>query len=149
MADLPANLQNYLALFTDMSADMIASLASADLAEIVATDFHFKDPFNDIHGPDMLLKLLRKTWKDVRDPQFDVLYWLPGGKDGLYLVKWRFQGKILVLGDWDVTGFSEIRLNVEGYVTDHVDYWDPSDAFYHRIPLLGSILRQICRRAAL
>lgn len=149
MGDMPVNLRHYLALFTDMSADVIANLSTSDLAEIVSEDFHFKDPFNDIYGPDMLLKLLQKTWNDVRDPHFETLYCLSGEAGGIYLVKWRFQGHIPVLGKWDVTGFSEICLTSDGYVADHVDYWDPSEAFYHRIPLLGALLRHICRKAAL
>jgi len=38
---------------------------------------------------------------------------------------------------------SLITFDTEGRVSSHIDYWDSADAFYTRIPLLGSVIRSI------
>jgi hypothetical protein len=41
-----------------------------------------------------------------------------------------------------------VVFNDRGLVSEHVDYWDASEQFYMKLPVIGSILRFIRNKAA-
>ncbi len=110
----------------------------------VHPDIHFQDPFNDFQGLDLFKALLRKTLKDVQNPCFTVTHQAHGG-DCVFL-RWTFQGELKSLGDWAVTGMSEIHFASDGRICKHIDYWDAGAQFYSKLPALGPLIRFIQRR---
>lgn len=69
-------------------------------------------------------------------------------QQGLELdVFWRFQ--CIISGrSIDVAGMSALRLNAQGLIADHIDYWDSAELFAY-FPLVGSAMRWLKRRLAL
>lgn len=62
-------------------------------------------------------------------------------------VFWRFQ--CMISGrSIDIAGMSALRLNRQGLIADHVDYWDSAELFAC-FPLLGGATRWLKRRLAL
>ncbi|WP_420546768.1 hypothetical protein [Curvivirga sp.] len=134
-----SSIKSYIRLFENLSEELISKMD-----EYVAMNVTFKDPFNEVHNLSSLQLILRKTLLDVQNPQFLVLRTFE--EDGKYILKWRFSGKVPVIGLWEVEGLSEIYLNEEGKIAGHIDYWDASENFYMRIPVLGSLLGKIRQR---
>ena len=46
-----------------------------------------------------------------------------------------------------VRGASHLVLNEQGLVTLHRDYWDAAEELYEKLPLVGSLMRWLKRRA--
>jgi len=133
------NAQAYIHLFENLSPEAIDGMAA-----FVSLNVRFKDPFNDLTGIHRLRALLQKTLDEVRDPIFIVTNQAWGG-DVLFL-RWTFQGRVKALGDWPITGMSEIRFDDQGKICEHIDHWDAAEQFYERIPVIGPLLRLIKRR---
>lgn len=133
------NAQSYIRMFENLSTETIAGMDA-----FVCPHIRFKDPFNDITGIERFRALLDKTLSDVTEPSFDVTHRAWDG-DVLFL-RWTFQGRVRVLGDWIVTGMSEIRFDAQGRVCEHIDHWDAAEQFYERLPVVRGVLRVIKRR---
>ena len=133
------NAQSYIRMFENLSTETIAGMDA-----FVCPDVKFKDPFNDIAGIEKFRTLLDKTLGDVMEPSFDVTHRAWDG-DVLFL-RWTFQGRVKVLGDWVITGMSEIRFDAQGRVCEHIDHWDAAEQFYEKLPVIRVLLRVIKRR---
>jgi hypothetical protein len=46
-----------------------------------------------------------------------------------------------------IFGGSHLVLNDEGRITRHRDYWDAAEELYEKLPLVGSLMRWMKRRA--
>ncbi|MTI08890.1 DUF2358 domain-containing protein [Curvivirga aplysinae] len=132
-------IKTYIHLFENLSEIRIQKMN-----EFVAEDVTFKDPFNQVSSLPDLQSILYKTLKDVDHPTFQVSHIYQ--QDDSYILKWTFSGRIPVLGMWDFDGLSEISINKHGKICSHIDYWDASEHFYMRIPVLGSFIRAVRRR---
>lgn len=115
------------------------------LSELTTEDVRFCDPFNELQGRVALRALLQHTVEQVKKPRFDLIDTAVSGKTA-YL-KWRMTGRIAVIGEWQVTGLSELQFTSNLLLQAHIDYWDAATQFYGRLPLLGGILRSIAARA--
>lgn len=133
------SITSYVNLFENLSDEMIENIE-----KFISPEIYFKDPFNEVTGVEKFRKILHKTLHDVESPLFIVSEIT--NNQNIYFLKWRFDGKIRGYGDWYVTGVSEIHLNEKGLVNRHIDYWDSSEYFYMKIPIIGSLLRLIRRR---
>ncbi len=40
-----------------------------------------------------------------------------------------------------IEGVSRIEFSAEGLVTEHIDYWDPVEYIYQKLPVIGSLFR--------
>jgi hypothetical protein len=134
-----AGLQFYLEFFEALSPESLDRLD-----ELTIEDVHFRDPFNDLHERASMRLVFERMFGDVHDPRFSVIE--TASREGLTFVKWRSgaagrNGRQSIAFD----GVSEIRFGPDGWVAEHVDYWDPAAAIYEAVPVLGFMLRQICR----
>jgi steroid Delta-isomerase len=115
------------------------------LLEHVTDDVHFKDPFNDVTGAAAMERIFRHMFANVGDVGFKVQVAL---SDGSYcLMAWRFRGALRGT-PWSFDGTSVIRFAADGRVSEHVDHWDASMAFYRRLPVIGSLIGWVRRRVA-
>ena len=118
-----------------------------DVGPLISDDIHFIDPFNDVRGRDAYMRVMRKMFEDVDDPSFDILDLAWAGD--LCLMRWDFSCSVKVIGAWSVRGVTEIHFDGDGRICAHYDYWDASRHFYERIPVVGSIIRMIRRKASI
>ncbi|WP_418318231.1 nuclear transport factor 2 family protein [Piscinibacter sakaiensis] len=125
--------------------------SAADLRLIdryYATDARFKDPFNDVTGIDAITAVYRHMFETLEQPRFvinDVIV----QRDQCF-IGWDFEFRLRRLGNTPQTirGASHLRLDASGLITVHRDYWDAAEELYEKIPLLGSLMRWLRRRAS-
>lgn len=135
--------QTWAEVFIDLQQQGVPSLQR--LGELTSDDVRFCDPFNDLRGRDALHALLQHTVNHVKQPHFELLDTAVSGSRA-YL-KWTMSGRVAVIGDWQVTGLSELEFTSDLRLAAHIDYWDAAAQFYARLPVLGRVLRSIAARA--
>ncbi|MDX1736924.1 MAG: nuclear transport factor 2 family protein [Alphaproteobacteria bacterium] len=139
-------IKAYIDLFENLDIDRINKMEN-----FVEPNVTFIDPFNHLTDLNALKRLLSKTLSDVQNPKFKVLAAVQltefeSQNTATYCLKWHFSGHINKVGLWEVEGISEIKLSQSEKICWHKDYWDASEHFYMKIPLLGTLIRFIRRR---
>ena len=129
-------LRDYLKLFE--------ALTSGDLDRLglyFDAGARFKDPFNDVRGIDEIKRVFKNMFEVCIDPRFRVTAWALRGN--IAFVQWQFTYSLKQNnGGLDaIEGVSIIQFNAEGLVTEHVDYWDPAEHIYTRLPVVGGLIR--------
>jgi hypothetical protein len=118
-----------------------------ELRRFVAPDVHFKDPFNEVRGADLMVRLVVKMFDDVGDPRFRMR--AIAGTGATWFLRWdfdylppRFAGR----ERRSFPGVSEIRIAPESaLIAAHLDHWDAAEHVYGHLPLLGPLLRLVRR----
>ena len=117
----------------------------AALGELYAENAHFKDPFNDVTGVDAITRIFRHMFATVEAPRFVVTTRLVQGYEAM--LGWdfhlRLRGQTIV-----IRGVTHLRLDADGRVRLHRDYWDAAEELYARLPLIGGLMRWLRRRLA-
>ena len=118
------------------------------LAGLLADEVRFTDPFHDVRGREAVRVVFARALADVADSRFTVLRAHADGDT--CLVKWTFEGRLRALHGrpWRLTGMSEIRLDKDGHVILHADYWDAAGEFYTLLPMIGPMMRWLRSRVA-
>jgi steroid delta-isomerase len=128
---------------------LFANLRPSDLARfdaIYAPGARFKDPFNDVRGVPAIRAVFAHMYAAVLAPRFEIL---ERGLDGdVGLVRWRFHYAERSGTTRSFDGVSRVSFDAQGRVTEHLDYWDPVEAVWTRVPVLGALLRLLGRRLA-
>lgn len=137
--DPDAALAAYARAFEDLRPETLDGVLAC-----VAEDVRFKDPFNDVRGRAALEKVLLHMFRTTEAPSFTVTH--RARDDDIGFLRWRFTARVPVLGHWQVTGMSEVRLDARGRVVEHIDHWDAAEGFYERLAGLGWLLRRIKAR---
>ncbi len=128
---------------------LFAALRPADLERfdaVYAPGARFKDPFNDVRGVPAIRAVFAHMYSVAREPRFEILERALDGGTGF--VRWRFHYRDGGGAPRSFDGVSCVRFDGAGRVSDHVDYWDPVEAIWGRVPLLGAALRRLGRRLA-
>jgi hypothetical protein len=47
-----------------------------------------------------------------------------------------------------IRGASHLRLDAQGRITDHRDYWDAAEELHEKLPVIGALMRWLRRRLA-
>ena len=130
------------------------------ISDLIAPEIIFKDPFQQVQGTTAFCKLLNHFHHNVRQARFDIEAVCPlpnyqassqdqgSANERKWLVKWHFSGQLQGIGDWQFPGVSEITQDSQGRVCHHIDYWDASEHFYSKLPVLGRILNWLKNRIA-
>ena len=48
---------------------------------------------------------------------------------------------------WTIRGASHLRLDAQGLVVFHRDYWDAAEELYEKLPVIGALMRWLKKRA--
>ena len=109
-----------------------------------APQAQFKDPFNDVQGVERIAQVFEHMFTTVDAPRFQVTEQLVQGQQAF--LAWEFHFR---MRRWRkaqpqcVHGGTFLRLNVQGLVLEHRDYWDAAEELYEKLPLLGSLMRRL------
>ena len=120
----------------------------AGLADIYAADAQFKDPFNDVQGLDAIRHVFEHMFVALQQPRFVITRQVTQGGD--CFITWDFY---FYLGNYrrgveqKIAGASHLVFDPEGRVQVHRDYWDAAEGVYEKLPLGGSLMRWLKRRA--
>ena len=129
-------------------ADYYARISPETLNELSAmleADVVFIDPFNKLHGRDVMVSVFEKMFETMTNPQFEILD-IAYSEQRAYL-KWRMTGVVKAAPKmpFDLIGMSEVEFNSSGRVVLHHDHWDSASQLLSFIPYVGWIVRRICR----
>ncbi len=116
------------------------------LRGMVSEQTRFVDPFNELVGLDAIHALLRDFAGRVSSPRFEVLHRAWDGD--VCLLRWRMQGRVGLIGDWQVPGVSELHFDSSDRICAHIDHWDAAGHLYERLPVVGALFRWLRRRVA-
>jgi steroid Delta-isomerase len=123
-----------------------ATVASMD--ELYTPDAYFKDPFNEVHGLPNIQRIFSHMYVALDNPHFVVTERVVQGAQ-CFLVwdfKFRFR-RFDTTTEQVVRGTSHLRFAQDGRISYHRDYWDAAQELYEKLPLIGSLMRWLKKRA--
>ena len=118
---------------------------TGELHEVYAADAWFRDPFNEVRGPEAIERIFAHMFRQVDSPRFVILERAIDGSTAWLTWDLEYRtspGKPLRR----IHGASQLRFDADGRVTHHRDYWDAAGELYESLPLLGGVLRLLRKR---
>lgn len=140
MANHQLALSNYVSLFENMSKDDLVHLD-----RFFTINAHFKDPFNEVHSLENIRYIFEHMFNSLNKPSFTVDEAVLN--DDIAYIKWQFKAE-LKNKPISLMGLSRVVFNQQDLVSEHIDYWDASEQFYMKLPIIGSLLRFIQGKAS-
>ena len=118
-----------------------------DMSGIYAEDAYFKDPFNELRGLPAINHVFQHMFVQVREPRFRVTSSVLQNDTAFLVWEFLFTMKNFNAAPQCIRGATHIRFAADGRVNFHRDYWDAAEELYEKLPLLGSLMRFLKRRA--
>lgn len=134
---------------------VMSSLTADNLSELTALfseSARFKDPFNEVVGRAAIERVFAHGFKQCPALRFVVDDIAPAAPNdsspNVVFFYWRFLcGGLAAAPDaLSITGVSRVVFDAEGLVCEHLDFWDPAEQLYSRVPVLGGLMGWIRRR---
>ncbi|MGP1681439.1 MAG: nuclear transport factor 2 family protein [Giesbergeria sp.] len=123
-----------------------AHLAALDL--IYAPDAEFKDPFNEVRGIAGVRGVFEHMFASLEAPHFVVTGRVLQGSECFLTWDFIFTMRRFRRGEPQVIrGASQLVFDGSGRIRVHRDYWDAAEELYEKLPLLGTLMRWLKRRA--
>ena len=141
MASHHQALADYIDFYQQMTREDLARLP-----QLFTKQAHFKDPFNDVMGVERIVTIFHHMFDTLSDPKFDVEESLI--ENSVAYIKWQFTAE-LKTRPFQITGVSRVVFDDDGLVSEHIDYWDASEQFYMKLPIIGALLRLIRKQASI
>ena len=118
------------------------------LAQMYAQDARFKDPFNEVQGLPAIERIFAHMFEALDSPHFIVTERIVQGQQCFLVWDFRFRFKRFDTQSWQtVRGGTHLTFDDAGLVTLHRDYWDAAEELYEKLPVVGSLMRWLKRRA--
>ena len=127
------------------------TLVPADLPGlrgVYADDARFKDPFNQVQGVAAIARIFGHMFGKLDSPRFQVIGIVADGDEVVLTWDFTFRTRGAGAVALCIHGASHVRFNPQGQVAMHRDYWDAAEELYEKLPLLGTLMRWLKRRAA-
>jgi ketosteroid isomerase-like protein len=120
----------------------------ARMGEFYTPQAWFKDPFNEVRGLAQVQRVFSHMYVALDQPHFVVTSQLVDGTQCFLTWDFVFRFKRFSPGTWQtVRGGSHLKLNADGRIDYHRDYWDAAEELYEKLPAVGSLMRWLKRRA--
>lgn len=130
-----------VAYFESLDRDAVARIG-----EYYAPRAWFKDPFNEVRGAAAVGAMLARMFDQVEQPRFRVHGRVFQGGEGFLI--WDFEFRLRGRDTpQSIHGVSHLKLDAQGRVRYHRDYWDTAEELYEKLPLLRGPMRWLKRRA--
>lgn len=112
-------------------------------------DAYFKDPFNEVRGLVAIRRIFLHMFEQVAEPRFVVLEQVVDGNRAVLVWEFRYRSRMRgPAGTEVIRGVSHLRLDAEGMVNWHRDYWDAAEELYAKLPWIGWVFRRLARLLA-
>ena len=141
-----AALQQAVHFFEHMQPSDVARLA-----DIYTADAQFKDPFNEVQGIPAIEGIFAHMFEALDAPRFVITNQVLQGSQAF--VTWDFlfaMPRIDNGATQTIRGATHFVLREETgvwRVAVHRDYWDAAEELYEKLPLVGSLMRWLKKRA--
>lgn len=141
--DLRAAVDRLCAYFQTISPTSVSRIG-----ELYTADARFKDPFNEVRGVLAIEGVFHHMFESLHEPRFVVSRRIVDGTQCFLVWEFRFRFKRFdTTTEQVVHGGSHLVLTADGLVSDHRDYWDAAEELYEKLPVVGSLMRWLKRRA--
>lgn len=138
------------ALWLQKFIDVYSELGTSNfdvLSQVYHPNIEFADPMHRIDGFDDLMQYFEHLYTYVDSCSFDISHVVESGNEAALYWTMTYRHKKLNGGKAIVVdGHSHLKAK-DGVVVYHRDYLDAGAMVYEHIPLLGSVIRMIKRRA--
>jgi hypothetical protein len=141
MKDAAGKIVNFFETLTPQSL--------ARLGEFYRDDATFKDPFSEVQGLAEIEHVYNHMYETLEAPRFEVIHCIVEGQQ--CFLAWRFKFRFNSFRkqvDQTVRGSSHLTLAADGRIQVHRDYWDAAEELYEKLPVLGSLMRWLKKRAS-
>ena len=139
----PAAIAGLVAYFENLSPASVAHIG-----QYYAAQARFKDPFNEVTGIPDIRRIFEHMFVALIAPRFVVTQQIGQGEQCFLTWEFRFQFRNYRVGTEQVIlGASHLVFDARGLVVLHRDYWDAAEELYEKLPLVGSLMRWLKRRA--
>ncbi len=119
-----------------------------NIGQFYAPQAYFKDPFNEVRGPDEIRRLFEHMYRVLERPHFVITERVLQAPQCVLIWEFRFRFRRFDRGrEQVVRGSSHLRFGVDGRVEYHRDYWDAAEELYEKIPGLGMLMRWLRQQA--
>ena len=117
------------------------------IGDVYAVDARFKDPFNDVQGLASVRAIFAHMFRQLHEPRFVVTSCIQHGDEAFlaWAFHFRFRGHAPQVTQ-TILGATQVRLDPDGRVVWHRDYWDAAEELYEKLPWVGSLMRWLKRR---
>ena len=125
-------------------------LTPADLprfGDFYAPDADFKDPFNEVRGVPAIRQVFEHMYVTLEAPRFVIHDVVAQGDQCVLTWDFIFRFRRFSRECQTVRGASHLKLDANGLITLHRDYWDVAEELYEKLPGVGSLMRWLKRRA--
>ncbi len=142
-AEMQAAVQRLRRAFETLSRSDLAGLGA-----LYTTDARFKDPFNEVQGVAAIAGVFEHMFDTLQAPRFVIHEVIVQGRQ--CFLTWDFLFGLPRLGPAEqcIRGGTHLVLAADGRISLHRDYWDAAEELYEKLPLVGSLMRWLKRRAA-
>ena len=126
---------------------LFEGLVPADLPRldaVYADDVRFEDPFNEVTGLAELRAIFLHMFASIETPRFTVRDIAAEGDQAFLTWDFDFSSRGRAM---QIRGASHLRFGADGRVVLHRDYWDAAEELYEKLPLIGTLMRWLRRRA--
>ncbi|MGV6810414.1 MAG: nuclear transport factor 2 family protein [bacterium] len=131
--------------------NFFSTLSPAQLEQLdhyFTADARFKDPFNDVTGISAIRHIFQHMFTHTQQSRFVVQH--AALDQGILLLQWDYHFQTLKGKPWSFSGMSRVTFatqgTAQGKVIEHLDYWDPVEGIYCKIPLLKHGMALLTRR---
>ncbi|WP_440056481.1 nuclear transport factor 2 family protein (plasmid) [Pseudoalteromonas sp. T1lg65] len=140
---MDARIERFVSLYNEIDKHNLDKLQ-----QIYSSDIEFVDPMHRIDGLEQLTEYFKKLYENVGSVTFavDRSY----SADEMSFLYWtmRFRHPKLNGGkEVSVDGHSVLQFR-QDYVVHHRDYFDTAQMLYRHIPVLGTLVKFVEKRAA-
>ena len=120
----------------------------AELARFYDPQARFKDPFKDVCGLTAIQGIFAHMFVTLEAPRFSITSQVIQGNQCFLTWEFRFKFKrFLRETEQTIVGGSHLQFSSAGLITLHRDYWDAAEELYEKLPLVGSLMRWLKKRA--
>ena len=120
----------------------------AQVGSLYAAQARFVDPFNDVVGLPAIEHIFAHMFEALEAPRFVVKERIVQGQQCFLTWDFQFRFKRFKQGEVQtIHGGSHLIFSEAGLVTLHRDYWDAAAELYEKLPLVGTLMRWLKRRA--
>jgi steroid Delta-isomerase len=127
------SVNRIISYFENMNIDSLKELDS-----IYHVDAYFKDPFNELIGVKAISKIYHHMFQQLIHPQFKILDSVI--QDDALFITWDFTFQIKKKKESVlIHGSTHFKLNTEGLIIYHRDYWDVGEEIIKKVPVMGKL----------
>lgn len=137
-----ARVERVILAFEGLRPDNLLALTA-----LYTPEARFKDPFNDVLGHVAIMAIFAHMFTSLDEPRFVVRQAVAQGDDAFLVWDFHFRMKRFDRRPQVIRGTTQLHFAPDGRIALHRDWWDAAEELYEKLPVLGTLMRWLRRRA--